>query len=117
MAVAWAFAVPALCDPIRSCLTPVSVAAGKSITTIEGIGSDPVGLAVQKAWVAGGVPQCGYCQAGQVMSATALLKSNPEPDEADIEGFMSGNLCRCGTYNRIKSAIAVASANLKEEQA
>ena len=104
-------------SPIRSCLTPVSAAGGKNITTVEAIGEDPVGLKVQQAWVDEGVPQCGYCQAGQVMSATALLKSNPAPSDEDIEGFMSGNLCRCGTYNRIKTAIHTASENIKEESA
>ena len=90
-------------NPVRSCQTPVSAASGRKITTIEGIGSDPVGDAVQKSWVAEGVPQCGYCQAGQVMSATALLKSKPTPDDEAIDNYMSGNLCRCGTYNRIRT--------------
>ena len=104
-------------QPIRSCSTPVSAVAGKNITTIEGIAADPVGSTVQKAWVAEGVPQCGYCQCGQVMSATAFLKTNPAPNNEDIENYMSGNLCRCGTYNRIKTAIHTASENMKEGSA
>jgi isoquinoline 1-oxidoreductase subunit alpha len=98
----------------RSCQTPLSAAVGKKITTIEGIGASPVGKAVQNAWMAVGVPQCGYCQAGQIMSATALLASNPKPSDSDIDGAMSGNLCRCGTYTRIRSAIKVA-AGMKGE--
>jgi isoquinoline 1-oxidoreductase subunit alpha len=100
--------------PARSCQTPLSAAVGKKITTIEGIGATPVGKAVQNAWTAIGVPQCGYCQAGQIMSATALLAKNPKPSDADIDGAMSGNLCRCGTYTRIRSAIKVA-AGMKGE--
>jgi len=99
---------------IRSCVTPVSAAAGKKITTIEGVGATRVGKAVQNAWLAIGVPQCGYCQAGQIMSATALLESNPKPSDTDIDNAMSGNLCRCGTYTRIRSAIKVA-AGMKGE--
>jgi isoquinoline 1-oxidoreductase alpha subunit len=95
--------------PIRSCVTPISAAAGKQITTIEGIAADEVGKKVQDAWVAVGVPQCGYCQAGQIMSATALLKNTPKPDDADIDGAMSGNICRCGTYTRIRTAIKQAA--------
>lgn len=101
-------------DPVRSCLMPASAAAGKDIVTIEAIGSDPVGGIVQEAWIEEGVPQCGFCQTGQVMSATALLKVNPSPDDDAIEQHMSGNLCRCGTYNRIKTAINSASDKLKE---
>jgi isoquinoline 1-oxidoreductase alpha subunit len=100
--------------PTRSCQTPLSAAVGKKITTIEGVGATPVGKAVQNAWMAIGVPQCGYCQAGQIMSATALLASNPKPSDSDIDGAMSGNLCRCGTYTRIRSAIKVA-AGMKGE--
>ncbi len=99
--------------PIRSCVTPISSVTGKRITTIEAIGRDRVGEAVQKAWVKVGVPQCGYCQCGQIMSATALLSQNPSPDDEEIETSMSGNLCRCGTYNRIRKAIHTASASLK----
>jgi isoquinoline 1-oxidoreductase alpha subunit len=90
--------------PIRSCSFPVAAAAGKKITTIEGL-SEKVGLAVQKAWIELQVPQCGYCQSGQIMSATALLKNKPSPTDADIDAAMQGNLCRCGTYQRIRSAI------------
>ena len=99
---------------VRSCQTPISAAAGKKITTIEGVGASKVGKAVQDAWLAIGVPQCGYCQAGQIMSATALLASNPKPSDTDIDNAMSGNLCRCGTYTRIRSAIKVA-AGMKGE--
>ena len=90
--------------PIRSCSFPVAGAAGKKITTIEGL-SEHVGQAVQKAWIELQVPQCGYCQSGQIMSATALLKKKPHPTDADIDAAMQGNLCRCGTYQRIRSAI------------
>ena len=99
---------------VRSCQTPISAAAGKKITTIEGVGASRVGKAVQDAWLAIGVPQCGYCQAGQIMSATALLQKTPRPTDAEIDGAMSGNLCRCGTYTRIRSAIKVA-AGMKGE--
>jgi isoquinoline 1-oxidoreductase alpha subunit len=92
-------------QPTRACITPVSAAVGKKVVTIEGIGADQVGKAVQAAWVDVGVPQCGYCQPGQVMSATALLKKTPKPTEADIDAAMSGNICRCGTYTRIRAAI------------
>ncbi|GAB1576112.1 (2Fe-2S)-binding protein [Bordetella petrii] len=92
-------------QPIRSCVTPISAAAGKQITTIEAVGDDDVGRAVQEAWADIGVPQCGYCQSGQIMSATALIKSNPKPTDADIDAAMSGNICRCGTYPRIRAAI------------
>src|SRR3546814_11678207 len=81
--------------PIRSCVTPISAAAGKQITTIEAMGDDEIGHAVQQAWAEIGVPQCGYCQSGQIMSATALIKSNPAPTDADIDAAMSGNICRC----------------------
>jgi isoquinoline 1-oxidoreductase subunit alpha len=100
-------------QPVRSCSTPVSAAAGKQITTIEAIGATKEGRAVQAAWVANDVPQCGYCQSGQIMSAVALLKKNKRPTEADIDAAMSGNVCRCGTYNRIRSAIRQASRELK----
>ncbi len=96
--------------PIRSCVTPISAAAGKQITTIEAVGEDDVGRAVQQAWTEIGVPQCGYCQSGQIMSATALIKSNPAPTDADIDAAMSGNICRCGTYSRIRAAIKQAAA-------
>ena len=100
--------------PTRSCQIPLSAAVGKKITTIEGVGTTRVGKAVQNAWLAIGVPQCGYCQAGQIMSATALLEGNPKPSDTDIDNAMSGNLCRCGTYTRIRSAIKVA-AGMKGE--
>lgn len=90
--------------PIRSCSFPVSAAAGKKITTIEGI-SENIDHAVQKAWIELQVPQCGYCQSGQIMSAVALLKNKPKPTDADIDAAMQGNLCRCGTYQRIRQAI------------
>ncbi|MBI2751273.1 MAG: (2Fe-2S)-binding protein [Burkholderiales bacterium] len=96
----------------RSCSTPLSAAVGKKITTIEAIAADPVGAAVQSAWVAHDVVQCGYCQSGQVMSATALLKANKKPSDADIDAAMAGNICRCGTYARVRSAIHAASAAL-----
>lgn len=100
-------------EPIRSCITPITAAKGKKITTIEAIGDDPVGEKVQEAWVEEGVPQCGYCQSGQVMSATALLQGNASPSDEEIEGAMTGNICRCGTYNRIKTAIHSASSKIK----
>jgi isoquinoline 1-oxidoreductase alpha subunit len=95
---------------IRSCLTPLSAAANKKITTIEAIEADKVGKAVQTAWIELNVPQCGYCQAGQIMSATALLKRNPKPSDADIDAGMAGNICRCGTYSRIRTAIKQAAS-------
>jgi isoquinoline 1-oxidoreductase alpha subunit len=91
--------------PTRACITPVSAVASKRITTIEAIGADPVGNAVQAAWLDLGVPQCGYCQSGQIMAAAALLKQNPKPSDADIDAAMSGNICRCGTSPRIRAAI------------
>ena len=97
---------------IRSCVTPISAAAGKKITTIEAVASDTVGLAVQNAWVAHDVAQCGYCQSGQVMSATALLQGNKKPSDTDIDAAMGGNICRCGTYARVRSAIHAAAATL-----
>jgi isoquinoline 1-oxidoreductase alpha subunit len=90
----------------RSCITPLSAVANKKILTIEGLGGDHP---VQKAWVKNDVPQCGYCQSGQVMSAVALLKKNPKPTDAEITAAMDGNLCRCGTYNRIHTAVKEAS--------
>ena len=96
---------------IRSCITPVSAAEGKAIVTIEAAtdGSDRVGTAVHAAWVKHDVAQCGYCQSGQIMGATALLQSNPKPSDADIDAAMSGNICRCATYTRIRAAIKLAS--------
>jgi isoquinoline 1-oxidoreductase subunit alpha len=96
----------------RSCVTPVAAAAGKKITTIEGVGAGNVGKAVQAAWIAQNVPQCGYCQSGQIMSAAALLSARNQPSDADIDAAMSGNVCRCGTYNRIRAAIRQAAASL-----
>jgi isoquinoline 1-oxidoreductase alpha subunit len=95
--------------PVRSCQVPLSVAAGKKVTTIEGVGATRVGKAVQAAWLQVGVPQCGYCQAGQIMTATALLQSKPRPSDGEIDEAMSGNICRCGTYTRIRSAIKSAA--------
>ena len=99
-------------QPIRSCSTPVSQAAGKKITTIEAMHASRVGKAVQAAWVRNDVPQCGYCQSGQIMSAVALLASNKNPSDQDIDIAMSGNVCRCGTYNQIRAAIKDAAASL-----
>ncbi len=97
---------------IRSCVTPVSAAAGKKITTIEQMQNDKIGQVVQAAWREIDVVQCGYCQSGQIMSATALLSSNTKPTDADIDAAMSGNICRCGTYPRIRAAIHNAASKL-----
>ena len=96
----------------RSCVLPVSAASGMKITTIEAIADSTVGKAVQEAWIAEDVPQCGYCQSGQIMSATALLTSNSTPSDADIDAAMAGNICRCATYVRIRKAIKRASDSL-----
>ena len=96
----------------RSCTLPVSAAVGKKISTIENVAAEPVGKAVQEAWIAESVPQCGYCQSGQIMSATALLQQNRKPTDADIDAAMTGNICRCGTYLRIRAAIHRAAATL-----
>ncbi len=93
----------------RSCQTPVKDAAGKKITTIEAVGRTKAGKAVQEAWIAEDVPQCGYCQSGHIMSAAALLDENPKPADADIDAAMNGNLCRCGTYLRIRKAVRRAA--------
>jgi isoquinoline 1-oxidoreductase subunit alpha len=99
-------------NAVRSCQQPIGVLAKNAkITTIEGI-SEPVLNAIQNAWIEMQVPQCGYCQSGQIMSATALLKSNPKPTDADIDDAMSGNICRCGTYDRIRKAIHLASEKI-----
>jgi isoquinoline 1-oxidoreductase alpha subunit len=98
---------------VRSCITPVSEAAGKKITTIEGVSATAAGKAIQTAWIKNDVPQCGYCQSGQIMSATALLAKNRAPSDADIDEAMSGNVCRCGTYNQIRAAIKDAAAGVK----
>ena len=97
----------------RSCVLPVSLVGDRRIVTIEAIGTDPVGRVVQDAWVSADVVQCGYCQSGQIMSATALLQHTPKPTDADIEASMGGNICRCGTYVRIRQAIKTASQQLK----
>jgi len=96
-------------EPTRSCVLPVSAVVGKKITTIEAIGNTALGKKIQDAWVAEDVPQCGYCQSGQIMSAVALLGKQPKPSDTDIETAMSGNICRCGTYSRIRKAITRAA--------
>ncbi|MAX53711.1 MAG: (2Fe-2S)-binding protein [Methylophaga sp.] len=95
--------------PIRSCVTPISAAKDKKITTIEAVSEDKVGQAVQTAWQSINVPQCGYCQSGQIVAATALLRDNPNPTDEDIDTAMRGNICRCGTYTRIREAIKQAA--------
>jgi len=95
--------------PVRSCSTPAALAVGKKVTTIEGLGTSPVGQKVQAAWAALDVPQCGYCQSGQIMSAADLLKQKPKPTRAEIVEHMSTNLCRCGTYQRIVRAVERAA--------
>jgi isoquinoline 1-oxidoreductase alpha subunit len=99
-------------QPTRSCSIPASALVGKKIATIENLGSSKIGKALQDAWVAEDVPQCGYCQSGQLMSATALLSSNKNPSDADIDTAMSGNICRCATYVRIRSGIKRAAKAL-----
>jgi isoquinoline 1-oxidoreductase alpha subunit len=94
---------------VRSCVTPVSMASGKHVTTIEGLAESALGKSVQAAWQEVDVPQCGYCQSGQIMAAAALLKDTPHPSESQISDAMDGILCRCGTYNRIRSAIQLAA--------
>ena len=93
---------------VRSCITTIDSIGDSKVTTIEAIGATPVGAKIQQAWLAHEVPQCGYCQSGQIMSALALLASNPHPTDADIDETMSGNICRCGTYVRIRAAIKLA---------
>ena len=99
--------------PMRSCITPISVVAGKRITTIEAVGATAPGRKIQRAWVELEVPQCGYCQSGQIMSAAALLATNTSPSDADIDNAMSGNICRCGTYPRIRMAIKQAATDAR----
>ena len=99
--------------PMRSCVTPVESVGDSAITTIEAIGETPAGAKIQKAWLDLEVVQCGYCQSGQIMSASALLTSNPNPTDADIDAAMSGNICRCGTYVRIREAIKQAAKELQ----
>lgn len=100
--------------PVRACVTPISAVVGKQIVTIEAVNQDQIGQKVQDAWLALEVAQCGYCQTGQIMSATALLKQNPKPNDAEINKAMSGHICRCGTYPRIRNAIKHA-AGLEEQ--
>jgi len=95
--------------PIRSCITPIASVVGKKVTTIEAIGDTESGAKIQRAWLNVEVIQCGYCQSGQIMSAAALIESNPNPTDAEIDAAMSGNICRCGTYLRIRAAIKQAS--------
>nr|WP_284382436.1 (2Fe-2S)-binding protein [Litoribrevibacter albus] len=102
-------------QPIRSCSMPISAISEQSITTIEGIGSDSALHPVQQAWIEESVPQCGYCQSGQIMSATALLQQNPTPSLQEIKYFMAGNICRCGTYPKIQKAILKAAAQLQSQ--
>jgi isoquinoline 1-oxidoreductase alpha subunit len=97
-------------NPVRSCLLAIGSIGDRAITTIEGIGATPAGAKVQKAWLDLEVIQCGYCQSGQIMSATALLANNPQPDDSDIDAAMAGNICRCGTYVRIRAAIKQAAS-------
>lgn len=98
-------------NPIRSCVTPVSRVGAAAITTVEGLAHDPVGACLQAAWLELDVMQCGYCQAGQLLSAQALLRRTPKPTDADIDAAMAGNICRCATYNRIRAAIHFAASN------
>ena len=97
-------------QPVRSCITTIDSVGTSAITTIEAVGRTPAGQAVQKAWLDLEVPQCGYCQSGQIMSASALIAGNPHPTDADIDGAMAGNICRCGTYVRIREGIKQAAA-------
>ena len=99
-------------QPVRACVTSISAVANSKVTTIEAVGADGVGRALQAAWVDLGVPQCGYCQSGQIMAATALLKGTPKPTDAQIDEAMSGNICRCATYPRIRAAIKRAGRSL-----
>ena len=95
--------------PVRSCVTPMAAVGNRKVTTIEAIGTTPAGMKVQKAWLDLDVVQCGYCQSGQIMSAAALIATNPNPSDADIDAAMAGNICRCGTYTRIRAAIKKAA--------
>src|SRR6201994_2781053 len=99
--------------PTRSCVLPIGAVAGRPVTTIEGVGATPEGAKVQKAWLDLEVIQCGYCQSGQIMSASALLAATPNPDDSDIDAAMAGNICRCGTYVRIRAAIKQAASGVK----
>ncbi|MCA6215714.1 (2Fe-2S)-binding protein [Ideonella sp. B7] len=100
-------------QPIRSCVTPMAAVGDRAVHTIDAMADDQVGQTVQQAWVELGVAQCGYCQAGQIMSAVALLKQQPRPSERQIDAAMDGNICRCGTYPRIRAAIQLAAARLQ----
>lgn len=102
--------------PVRSCSTPVSAATGQKITTIEAVGKTAAGRRIQQAWKDLDVPQCGYCQSGQIMSASALLAANPHPSDEDMDAAMAGNICRCGTYSRIRAAIKVAAGGKVAER-
>ena len=101
-------------EPVRSCSTPLSAAVGKKVVTIEAMAANPVGKAVQAAWIKHDVPQCGYCQSGQIMGASALLSSNKNPSDADIDAAMRGIICRCGTYNQIRAAIKDAAQTVRK---
>lgn len=102
-------------EAVRSCVTPISAVEGKEITTIEGLSSD-LSHPLQQAWIAEDVPQCGYCQSGQIMSAAVLLKHNDQPSDEDINDVMTGNICRCGTYNRIRRAIHQAAKTVRKQK-
>ena len=99
-------------EPVRACITPTGFAEGKRVLTIDGAGKDRIGRALQTAWIALDVPQCGYCQCGQIMSAAALLREHRKPTDAQIDAPMAGNICRCGTYDRIRAAIKQAAQSL-----
>ncbi len=99
-------------QPVRACITPTGFASGKRVVTIEGAGKDRIGRALQAAWISLDVPQCGYCQCGQIMSAAALLREHRKPTDAQIDAAMAGNICRCGTYDRIRAAIKQAAQSL-----
>jgi isoquinoline 1-oxidoreductase subunit alpha len=101
-------------SPVRSCITPIESVGNSAVTTIEAMDDTPVGRRIQEAWLDQEVPQCGYCQSGQIMSASALLTSNPDPSDADIDTAMSGNICRCGTYPRIRAAIRLAAQTVPQ---
>jgi isoquinoline 1-oxidoreductase subunit alpha len=111
MALCGACTVHIGAEPTRSCITPIDDVGTSEITTIEAIGATAAGAKIQKAWLEREVPQCGYCQSGQIMSAAALLASNPHPTDSDIDDAMSGNICRCGTYVRVRDAIKQAAAS------
>jgi isoquinoline 1-oxidoreductase alpha subunit len=102
-------------EPVRSCQTPLSAVAGKKVATVESLSKDNT-HPLQKAWIAHDVPQCGYCQSGQLMSAAALLSTNQNPSDTDIDNAMSGNLCRCGTYNRVRAAIKTAAVEMRRKK-